>query len=125
VPSHHTQFSVDFTTYIAESNFRYTQAAFSTDSDAVSTVCADCFVSVMASATSLNTVTIILAPSAALATFCEIWPVAAVCCCTDAGAFMVSCSKRRTMVYHLFNSEIRAVRSSICVNGLCKTVTSR
>ena len=53
-------------------------AAFSTVSNAVTTVCDDCWVSVEALGASPITVTISLAPSAVLATFCEISPVAAV-----------------------------------------------
>src|SRR5664280_718339 len=43
----------------------------------------------VAPVTSLNTVTISLAPSAALVTFCEISLVAALCCCTDAATAAV------------------------------------
>jgi hypothetical protein len=61
-------------------------AASSTDFDAVGAVCADCWVSVVAPATSLCTTTTSVAPSAAPLTFCEISLVAAVCSSTDAAA---------------------------------------
>ena len=62
---------------------RISVAISSTDSQAIRTLCAERCVSVVAPATSLSTVTISFVPSAAPTTFCEISPVAALCCCTD------------------------------------------
>jgi hypothetical protein len=54
--------------------------AFSTSSEAASTVCAELRVCVTPVATSPSAATTALAPVAALATLCEISPVAAYCC---------------------------------------------
>jgi hypothetical protein len=66
----------------SSTSLRSFAVAFSTSSEATSTVCAEPRVCVTPPATSPRAATIDLAPFAALATLCEISPVASSCCST-------------------------------------------